>query len=237
MGTSLLLMDEDTCATNFMIRDERMQRLVPKVKEPITPFIDQVRNVYAEHGVSTILVIGGSGDYFEAADTVIWMDTYRPRVVTREAQRIARDDPSPRLRETTEAFGPIVHRAPLSESLDPYRGNRLKVQARGLNSIQFGTTNIDLAAVEQLVDRSQTSAIGDMFVYALRRGYVDGRTSIREIVARLEDDVDKDGLDVISPFRNGHPGDYALPRAQEVAAALNRAPGLAVRQRRPGEGP
>ncbi|MHB1417699.1 MAG: ABC-ATPase domain-containing protein [Chloroflexota bacterium] len=237
VGTSLLLMDEDTCATNFMIRDERMQRLVPKAKEPITPFIDQVRNVYAEQGVSTILVIGGSGDYFEVADTVIWMDTYFPHVVTREAQRIARDDPSPRLRETTEAFGPVVHRAPLPESLDPYRGNRLKVQARGLNSIQFGTTNIDLSAVEQLVDRSQTSAIGDMLVYALRRGYVDGRTSIREIIARLEDDVDKDGLDVISPFRSGHPGDYALPRAQEVAAALNRAPGLAVRQRRPGEGP
>mgnify|MGYP005846320035 CR=1 FL=1 len=231
-GTSLILMDEDTCATNFMIRDERMQRLVPKDKEPITPFIDQVHNLYAEHGVSTILVIGGSGDYFEVADTVIWMDAYSPRVVTEQAQRIAREDPSPRLREAPPAFGPVVERIPLPQTADPYRGDRLKVQARGLRALQFGAATVDLGALEQLVDPSQTSAIGDMLVYALRRGYLDGRSTLREALGRVWADVARSGIDVISPFRGGHPGDYALPRQHEVAAALNRLPGLAVRQRR-----
>ncbi len=237
IGTSLLLLDEDTCATNFMIRDERMQRLVPKAREPITPYIDQVRNLYAEHGVSTILVSGGSGDYFDVADTVIWMDAYRPRVVTSEAQRIARTDPSPRLREAPPTFGPLVPRLPLPESVDPYRGHRLKVQARGRRALQFGNATVDLGALEQLVDPSQTSAIGDALVYALRRGYLDGSHSVREVLARVWEDIRRGGLDVISPFRGGHPGDYALPRPQEVAAALNRLPGLAVRQRRPAARP
>ena len=231
VGTSLLLMDEDTCATNFMIRDERMQLLVPKAKEPITPFIDRVRQLYVEHGVSTVLVIGGSGDYFDVADAVIWMDAYLPRVVTAEARRIAREDPVPRLPEAPAAFGPVVPRAPLPESVDPYRGGRLKVQARGLHALQFGAATVDLGAVEQLVDPSQTNAIGELLVYALRRGYLDGRASLREALARLWADLERGGLDVISPHR-GHPGDYAQPRPQEVAAALNRLPGLAVRQLR-----
>jgi len=96
VGSRLLMMDEDSCATNFMIRDERMQKLVPKEKEPITPFIDQVQNLHQEHDVSTILVIGGSGDYFDVADTVLFMENYRPRVVTQRAHRIAAEDPSQR---------------------------------------------------------------------------------------------------------------------------------------------
>ena len=85
MGARVLLIDEDTSATNFMIRDRRMQELVQKAHEPITPFIDKVRQLYQDQRVSTILVMGGSGDYFEAADTVIWMNNYRPFAVTRES--------------------------------------------------------------------------------------------------------------------------------------------------------
>ena len=86
MGAKVLLIDEDTSATNFMIRDRRMQELVQKAHEPITPFIDKVRQLYQDRGVSTILVMGGSGDYFEAADTVIWMNNYRPFGVTEQAR-------------------------------------------------------------------------------------------------------------------------------------------------------
>ncbi|UCC91601.1 MAG: ABC-ATPase domain-containing protein, partial [Candidatus Aenigmatarchaeota archaeon] len=70
-GAQALLIDEDTSATNFMIRDHRMQELVSKDKEPITPFIDKARQLHKDFGVSTILVIGGSGDYFDVADHVI----------------------------------------------------------------------------------------------------------------------------------------------------------------------
>ena len=75
LDAQVLLMDEDTCAANFMIRDRKMQDLVNKDDEPITPFIDRVRWLYSERGVSSILVLGGVGDYFEVADTVIQMIT------------------------------------------------------------------------------------------------------------------------------------------------------------------
>ncbi len=67
VGARVLLLDEDTSATNFMIRDHRMQLLVSKDREPITPFIDKVRQLFDEKGVSTVLVMGGSGDYFSVA--------------------------------------------------------------------------------------------------------------------------------------------------------------------------
>jgi predicted ABC-class ATPase len=89
-GAELLLVDEDTAATNFMIRDRRMQQLIAKDKEPITPFIDKVRQLYTDYGVSTILVMGGSGDYFDVADTVIAMENFQPEDVTEKAKAIAK---------------------------------------------------------------------------------------------------------------------------------------------------
>ncbi len=227
-GTSLLLMDEDTCATNFMIRDGRMQQLVPKEREPITPFLDQVRHLYSEHGVSTIIVMGGCSDYFDVADTIIAMDHYLPQVVTSQARHIARQQPALRMDESGGGFGDIGLRIPLPQSINPLRGSKVKAAAKGLHSIQFGYQVIDLGCVEQLVDTSQTRAIGDMLVYALRRGYIDAKTSLRQILERLFQDISDKGLDVISPFYGQHPGDYALPRPQEVAAALNRLRSLEV---------
>src|SRR5690606_38459478 len=104
MGTQCLLIDEDISATNFMIRDGRMQRLVAKAREPITPFIDRVRQLLDEHGVSTVLVVGGSGDYFDVADTVIMMDHYVPRDVTDQARNIAEQFESPREKEGGASF-------------------------------------------------------------------------------------------------------------------------------------
>ena len=232
-GSKLLMMDEDTCATNFMIRDERMQKLVPKEKEPITPFIDQVQNLHREHGVSTILVIGGSGDYFDVADVVIFMDSYIPRVVTEHAHRIAAEDPSQRQKEAPGGFGKLLGRVPLAESFNPYRGERVKVRARGMESIQFGRESIELDNVEQLVDPSQSTAIADMLLYALNRGYFDNRSTLRQVLERIYRDISTQGLDVVSPARGGrHPGDYALPRPHEVAAAINRLRTLVVRQAR-----
>ncbi|MBI4321518.1 MAG: ABC-ATPase domain-containing protein [Chloroflexi bacterium] len=229
-GASLLLIDEDTSATNFMIRDARMQKLVAKANEPITPFIDQVRNLHRQHGVSTTLVIGGSGDYFEVSDTVIRLINYLPSVATEEAHRIAREMPTHRVQEAQQTFGSIVGRAVLPDSLDPYRRGRMKVSARGLRAIEFGEETIDLQYVEQLVDPSQTRAIADMLVYGLRQGYFEGEVTLVGALRRCLADVSARGLDVISPRAGQHPGDYALPRLQEMAAAINRLRGLRVRQ-------
>ncbi|MFM7440647.1 MAG: P-loop domain-containing protein, partial [Snowella sp.] len=121
-GATGLLIDEDTAATNFMIRDHRMQLLIAKEKEPITPLIDKIEQLYQEYKVSTILVMGGSGDYFEVADTVIALDNFQAFDLTEQAKKIAKKYTNDR--EKGEAFGAITPRIPLPESIDPSRGNR-----------------------------------------------------------------------------------------------------------------
>lgn len=227
VGAEVLLIDEDTSATNFMIRDHRMQELVSKDKEPITPFIDKVRQLYRDLGVSTILVIGGSGDYFDVADCVICMVEYKPHDLTEQARVIAEKYKAERKPEGGEYFGRITERVPLAHSFDPSKGKReVKISSKGLQSIAFGTHNIDLGAVEQLVDISQTRAIGDAIYYATR--YMDGRRRLREIVEAVLSDIEEKGLDVLSPRPVG---DYARFRGLELAAAINRLRTLSVRQR------
>ncbi len=218
MESELLLIDEDTSATNFMIRDMRMQKLVPTEKEPITPFIDRVRQLHRERGVSTVLVVGGSGDYFDVADTVIMMDHYRPRDVTGRAIEIAESYPAGRAREPDVALRGKAQRNPHPGSIDARRRGRVRVRSRGVSTIQFGEDSIDLSLVEQLVDPSQTRAIADMLIYLTRHFPEASVTDALEATYR---DLDEEGLDLISPY-SGHPGDYARPRRFEVAAALNR---------------
>lgn len=85
-GAGTLLIDEDTSATNFMVRDALMQRVVLKDKEPITPFIDRIRTLYDHCGISTILVAGSSGAFFFVADSIIQMDNYIPKDITETAK-------------------------------------------------------------------------------------------------------------------------------------------------------
>ncbi|MCX7622846.1 MAG: ABC-ATPase domain-containing protein [Thermomicrobium sp.] len=227
-GARVLLMDEDTCATNFMIRDHLMRELVPAEAEPIVPFIDRVRQLHRSAGVSTVLVMGGAGDYLHVADTIIWMREYRPIDVTERARLLARQ-------HGDGAFAPpdpwpgVVERIPLPESVDPRRRDRTRVKAYGTEEVAFGYESIDLSHVEQIVDPSQTRAIGLALVFALERGLIDGRRSLAAILDALDATMDRDGLDVLSPFR-GHPGDFARPRRFELAAALNRLRTLEVRQ-------
>lgn len=233
-GSRLLLIDEDTSATNFMVRDARMQALVAKELEPITPFVDRVRELYERLGVSTILVMGGSGDYLDVADTVILMREYVPQDVTEEARRVARAIPTSRRPEVTRPLERVIERIPLAESLDPSRGRReVKIEAKAVDLILFGETPIELRAVEQIVDLSQTRAIGYALHCAAER-VMDGRRTVREVLQELERLFDQQGLEVLDPFRRGeeHPGNFARPRRYEIAAALNRLRTVRMRQRR-----
>ncbi|MCK4804279.1 MAG: ATPase, partial [Spirochaetes bacterium] len=226
-GARVLVMDEDTSATNFMIRDHRMQELVSKDREPITPFIDKVRQLYSDLEVSTVLAIGGSGDYFDVADHVICMIEYKPRDMTGQARAIADKYRSERVPEGGEYFGNISERVPLARSFDPSRGRReVKISSRGLKSIDFGVFRIDLGAVEQLVDLSQTRAIGDAIYYATR--YMDGKRTLAEIINAVMGDAADKGLDMLS---REPAGDYALFRGLELAAAINRLRTLCVKKK------
>lgn len=222
----LLLVDEDTAATNFMIRDRRMQALIAKEQEPITPFIDKVRQLYTDYGVSTILVMGGSGDYFDVADTVIAMENFKPQELTAKAKEIAAEYTTGRTPEGGEEFGQIRPRVPIPESLDPSRGRRdVRVKVRDVDEVIFGTEDVDLSAVEQLVTKDQLRAIAAAMVYA-RKQYINGEYTLSEILDRVMADITEKGLDVITPFPQG---DLAMFRRFELAAALNRVRTLEVK--------
>ncbi|QHS21525.1 ABC-ATPase domain-containing protein [Virgibacillus sp. MSP4-1] len=220
-GASTLLIDEDTSATNFMIRDQRMQELVVKEKEPITPFIDKISQLRDELNVSTVLVMGGSGDYFDAADQVIMLDEYIPHNVTQKAKGIASQFPSERKHED-ESFGTISDRVLLPESLDSRKGKKSKVQAKGLDKILMGKVDIDLQQVEQLVDVSQTRMIAQILHHLEQKGWLKQKKSLSELLDEIEKQMDTRGLPSFTPRPNEHPGELARPRRFEIAATLNR---------------
>ncbi len=219
-GASLLLLDEDTSATNFMIRDGRMQHLVAKENEPITPFIDQVQEIFKSLGVSTILVLGGSGDYFDIADNVIMIKEYLPHEVTAKAQKVAAMYKNERQSEVKSPIRELKYRVPLRESF--FLSPRGKVKSRGIQSIIFDREHINLSYVEQLVDESQTRAIAEIFRILGQKEMVDNKISLSELVDHILHKVSEKGIDIISPYYGKHPGELALPRKQEICAAINR---------------
>ncbi|WP_036485598.1 ABC-ATPase domain-containing protein [Myxosarcina sp. GI1] len=224
-GAKLLLIDEDTSATNFTIRDRRMQALIAKEKEPITPFIDKVRQLYNDYGVSTVLVMGGSGDYFEVADPVIAMENFVPYEVTEKAKAIAQQYATDRQAEGGDNFGKISPRIPLPDSINSSRGRKeVKLTVRDVNKIVFGTEDIDLSAVEQLVDAGQLKAIARAIVYA-KENYLDEKLTVSEILDKVINDITYKSLDAIANFPQG---DLALFRRFELAATLNRLRSLKV---------
>jgi len=225
-GARVLLIDEDTSATNFMIRDRRMQALVPKEGEPITPFVDRVRGLHDTLGVSTVLVLGGSGDYLDVADTVISMRRYEPSDVTEAAMDAARQYPTGRIHESGGPLGIPEPRVVDPSSLDPSRGRRdVYVKAPDLRTLLFGRETVDLGAVEQIVSRSQIRALGQALVVAahLLEG---GERSVPEVLDAVEWLMEEGGLDALDDRR---PGDLSAFRRHELAAALNRLRSLRVR--------
>jgi predicted ABC-class ATPase len=219
MGAELLLIDEDTSATNFMVRDERMQELVTKDKEPITPFVDKVKKLYSDLGVSTLLVMGGSGDYFDVADTVIMMDNYQPHHVTHQAKEVALKHASRRVDEGRTSFGSLTERKPLAQSFNASRGRReVKIDAKGLRTILYGSTVIDLSFLEQLVDPSQARAIA-LLIHYYSETYLEKASSLREGLTQMMEEIQEKGLDILLPYKVGN---LAMPRIYEVAGAINR---------------
>ncbi|MBD2106205.1 ABC-ATPase domain-containing protein [Nodosilinea sp. FACHB-13] len=218
-GATVLLVDEDTSATNFMIRDRRMQALIAKDREPITPFIDKVWQLFTDYGISTVLVMGGSGDYFDVADTVIAMDEFCPRDVTQQAKAIAAEFETERDREGGQCFGALAPRVIRPDSIDPSKGRHsVKLRARDVEQLQIGTEAIDLSAVEQLVEPGQVRAIAAAIVYA-QRYHMTSTTSLFEVITAVMADIDQYGLDCLTEWPMG---DLVWFRGLELAAAINR---------------
>lgn len=225
VGASCLLLDEDTSATNLMIRDARMQMLVPDEYEPITPYIDRAGELAAGLGISTILVLGGSGDYLDVADTVIAMHDFLPAEVTARARQVAAEHPTPR-RASPRAWRPIAPRTPLPASLDPSRGRRaVSIKTHSEERILFGTEEVELSAVEQIVEAAQTRAMGSALAWARGRA-IDGRRTMAEALLEIMATLERDGLDAVQDELTG---ELAAFRIYELAAFLNRVRTLEAR--------
>jgi predicted ABC-class ATPase len=215
IGTSLLLVDEDTSATNFMIRDERMRELVRR--EPISPFIDLVRPLHRSLGVSTVVVVGGVGDYLDVADRVILLEDYSPSDATARSREITGKFP-PRAPLTDRDVPPPRERTIRASSVDLRRGKRQSARGRGLHAIELGRERVDLSYLEQLAEVGQTEAIARIIGEWAAAG---GARGMGELVRRALAFVSEKGLDSLGNFEV-HPGEMSLPRAQELAAAINR---------------
>lgn len=217
-GCRALLIDEDTSATNFMIRDKRMQQLVPDEKEPITPFLHRVRELYIKHGVSSVIVMGGSGDYFSIADTVIMMDNYELNDATDKAKSLA---DAPQLSEPYPDISLSSSRCPTN--MDWNLNGKTRISARGTKQLLFGQQEIDLSKVDQLVDSSQVETIGWMLKYYAENIMADCNALVSGI-GKILQILDENGLDVFTPYK--HVGNLAVPRKQELMGAINRIRGL-----------
>ncbi|MBU3874345.1 ABC-ATPase domain-containing protein [Faecalicatena sp. AGMB00832] len=221
-GAKLLLIDEDTSATNFMIRDELMQRVIHRDMEPITPFIERIRELYDNYGVSTIIVAGSSGAYFQIADSIVQMDRYVPRDITELAKKEAEGFPVLSGPEQ-KAEDPVFTRCP-GQNRALSGNDRIKMKTLGKEAVQINRESIDLRYVEQLVDSEQVSALGYCVKYA-EKHLLDGRKSIQTVVEELEKKIRKDGLAGLCES-SSNVAALAVPRKQEIHACLNRYRGL-----------
>lgn len=211
-------MDEDKCATNALIRDTKMVQLVASGKEPITPFVRIVRALYEHLSLSTILVMGGSGDYFEVADHVLVMDAYHCQDATSRAKEIVAEFGGSTAAADTSTKKPQVKSAFPREIAQPGRvqpNGKVKVPRTGL--ISYGDSEIDLTAVEQIVSASQTSGISQ---FIQKIGNLSEGQSLRQVVESIDEDVNQNGLNVLAPGQ--FHGGLTRPRTIEVGAALNR---------------
>ena len=221
--SKVLLIDEDTSATNFMIRDDIMQQLVVKEKEPITPFIDVAKSLYKRLGISTILVAGSCGDFFDIADLVIQMDCYEPYEVTTKAKELSRGKIS--LRDDLDIsidFRRVLDKGSISEG-----PKGIKIKNLGKDGLSINKENIDLKSVEQIVDGEQINTIG-MTIKFIEDKYSGKDLTVERIVDEIEKDLTKSliGIDNIK----GGNGSLAMPRKQEILCAINRLRTLKIKE-------
>lgn len=217
-GTSLFLIDEDTSATNFMIRDELMQRVIHRDMEPITPFIDRIRELYDRYGISTVIVAGSSGAYFHVADNIIQMDRYIPKDITGYAKREAEGFPA--IRGVDEPAGePDFSRCPKASGAFK-GGSRIKLKTMGREAVSIDRETIDLRYVEQIVDSEQVTALGHCVKYA-QKNIFDGKTTLLQVVDQLEAVMEKQGMAAVCESRSSV-ANMARPRRQEIFACFDR---------------
>lgn len=253
-GAKVFLIDEDTSATNFMVRDELMQRVVSRDSEPITPFVDRIRELYERYEISTILVAGSSGSYFERSDVILQMDSYKPYDITQRAKEEAAAFPAAK-EYLTQSKAPSFDRCPLPVRMEvkggrggfgrdrgegpgfggghgrggsqSHRDDRVKIKTTGCDTVTINKESIDMRYVEQLVDGEQMNMLGQITA-ALTGKLFDGKRTLTEVVDQVEKELLTKGFPAVCG--ENPPGNLAMPRKQEICACVNRYRRVAYRK-------
>ena len=221
LGARSLLIDEDTSATNLLIRDTRMRDLVAADKEPITPLVDRVSSLTGA-GTSLIMVVGGSGAFLDAADRVLMMDNYRCLDVTERAKQVAADLPRPRT--DAPASWDSAPRVPLAKA----RVDRPRTKATGTHALTVDRQVVDISDVEAVLDPGQAEAIAWCVRGVLEE--MAGKQDLVDLMAKLGRRLASEGLDAVCKFgARPYPAFLARPRLIDVGAAINRYRGLILR--------
>ena len=225
-GSRVFLLDEDTSATNFMVRDTFMQEVISREKEPITPFLERAEDLYKKAGISTILVAGSSGAFFHIADTIIQMDSYHPVDISEKVRALCGKYPLNPVKAPEFNF-PESHRimqkqtpAVRSHGRNADRPEQLKIKVHGKDGFLIGKQDVDLRYIEQLIDTEQTAALGLLLKYTIEK-LTDGTRTIDDIVKYLADQLKHKGLSFLSEG-SYIPCGYAMPRIQEIYSCFNR---------------
>ncbi|MDO5851620.1 MAG: ABC-ATPase domain-containing protein [Methanobacteriaceae archaeon] len=218
-GSKLLLIDEDTSATNFMIQDPLMQEIITTQKEPITPLTDQIENLKKQK-ISLIIVTGGTSQYLQYADTIIQMDNYEAIDITKKVRKILED--TPQKYSKSEKKLEYTIRKPRKGCLNSYKGRKKVTKSKELNTILFGTEIVDIRDIEQLVDFDQALTISIILDYITK--CIDSKTSIKDIVNKVDQDIQNKGFNILS--KTNHNLVYVRP--VDIASVINRIRSLKI---------
>lgn len=228
-GSNLFLIDEDTSATNFMIRDDLMQKVIARDKEPITPFLERARDLYEQAGISSILVVGSSGAYFYLADRIIQMDQYHPVDITERVRTICNTAESPslyapdfHLPDTDRGFS-FLQGSPRPSSQGGRKGGKhehAKIKLLGSTAFSLDKSQLDLRYLEQIVDSEQTAALAHLLRFAMEN-YKGSRITCSELIQQLAGRLEREGLSFVSGSSYTASG-LAMPRVQEIYACFFR---------------
>lgn len=219
-GADMVLLDEDTSATNLLIRDSRMRSLVADEREPITPFVDRVGALSRSRGVSTVMVMGGSGDYLDVADLVLLMDDYTLHDATARAREVVAAQP--RANTELKDFPVVLDRVPLPAPARTRRGP-VRTRSRGTEALVLDREEIDISDISGVVDPGQAEATA-LALRALLERRFDASSTLAQCLEDLDALLDDEGLDAL----DNRPAFLVRPRRVDVAGAVNRYRALAL---------
>lgn len=232
-GSDVFLIDEDSSAVNFLIRDVRVRKLLGDDREPLIPLTDRIREI---KGRSFILVAGACGDFLDLADNIIVMASYKAECARINGKNVAAGlgDGAVKVASGLPAFVEPECRdfaeyvKPLLPSLRPASAveRQVKVKISGDTLLQIGFLVSDTSKAGALVDKQQRFGAGFMLLNlcqnAASNNDADGESAKATIMERINALCEKIKNVGFRNLPQGLSREMSLPRPIDIACVLYR---------------